>query len=74
MTDDKTFSIEDTALYTSWEPGDDIIVLHIPGIGDLKMTLAKANEISADIARQVEYGRWYVMEKRHDESQEKPSA
>ena len=78
MADD-IFDKFDTSLYTSWKPEHGgVVVVHIPGIGELKMTLAKAEEISADIARQAEYGRWYAMEARHVasqiESQKKPSA
>jgi hypothetical protein len=69
---DKIFSRDDTSLYTSWEEEDGgIVVLHIPGVCEIKMTLAKAHEISQDLARQTDYGRWNAMEKRHDESQEK---
>lgn len=69
MINDTTFSTDDTALYTSWRPEteDGVIVMHIPGVGELKMTLPKAKEISRDLARQAEYGRWFAMEKRHDE-------
>lgn len=66
---DQVFGREDTALYATWhrESGG-IVSLVVPGIGEVKMTLAKAEEISADIARQVEYGRWHAMEIRHVES------
>lgn len=72
---DQTFSTEDTALYTSWQrENGGVVIMHIPGIGELKMTLGKAEEISRDLARQAEYGRWYAMEARHIESQKKLSA
>jgi hypothetical protein len=72
MNDDRVFSRQDTALYTSWKPENGgIVILYIPGVGELKMTLEKAEEISGDLARQAEYGRWHAMEKRHDESQKK---
>lgn len=66
--DDNVFSKDDTTLYTSWEPRDGgIVIIHIPGVGEIRMTLAKAEEISADLARQAEYGRWAAIEKKHDE-------
>ena len=72
---DHIFDIEDTSLYTSWTPENDgIVIIYIPGIGTVKMTPAKAEEMSRDLARQAEYGRWYAMEARHIESQKKPSA
>ena len=72
MISDNVFDIEDTALYTSWQQENGgIVVIHIPGVGELKMTLAKAEEVSRDLARQAEYGRWYAMEARHIESQKK---
>lgn len=61
-SNDNVFSSEDTAFYTSWQSDKGIVVLHIPGIGEIRMTLAKAEEISASIARQAEYGRWNAME------------
>jgi hypothetical protein len=65
MAIENVFSTEDTALYTSWDrEHGGIVVLHIPGVGEIRMTLAKAEEISADLAREAEYGRWYAMEKR----------
>ena len=65
----------DTSLYTSWKPEHGgVVIVHIPGVGELKMTLAKAEEISADLARQAAYGRWHAMEVRHNESQKNPSA
>lgn len=65
ISSDNVFSREDTAFYTSWQPDNGgIVILHIPGIGEVRMTLAKAEEISADIARQAEYGRWHAMENR----------
>lgn len=64
----QVFSREDTTLYTSWLRDDGgVVILHIPGIGEVRMTLAKAEEISADMARQAEYGRWDAMEIRHEE-------
>lgn len=68
------FDKEDTSLYVTWryEAGG-IVSLLVPSVGEIRMTLAKAEEISADLARQAEYGRWYAMEVRHYASQEKPS-
>lgn len=68
MVDDNIFNKDDTTLYTSWEPRNGgIVIIHIPGVGEIRMTLAKAEEISADLARQAEYARWAALEKKHDE-------
>ncbi len=62
------FDRTDTALYTTWSrENGGIVSLLIPGVGEIRMTLAKAEEISADLARQAEYGRWAAMEDRHNE-------
>ena len=72
---DRIFDREDTALYTSWQSENGgTVSLFVPGVGEIKMTLAKAEEISRDLARQAEYGRWHAIEKRHDESQKIHSA
>lgn len=62
------FTMDDTGLYASWEDNNDAayVCLFIPGIGQVKMTLAKAEEVSDSIARQAEYGRWAVMEKKQE--------
>lgn len=52
----QVFDTDETALYASWQK-DGIVLLYIPGISVIQMTLAKAEEISADIARQAEFGR-----------------
>jgi hypothetical protein len=68
------FSTEDTALYSTWRlENGGIVCLIIPGVGEIRMTLGKAEEISRDLARQAEYGRWHAMEQHHDESQKKLS-
>lgn len=65
------FTIEDTALYTTWHLEDGgIVSILVPGIGEIRMTLEKAEELSKDLARQAEYGRWAKIEKQHDVTQE----
>jgi hypothetical protein len=65
------FTTEDTALYAIWKPENGgVVVLFIPGVGELQMTFAKAEDLAQDIARQAEYGRWYAMEERHDSLQD----
>jgi len=67
MASGNIFTIADTSLYASWEPHEGgIAVLHIPGVGVINMSLEKAEEISEDLARQVQYGRWHAMEERND--------
>ena len=64
MTLSRLFTTEDTTLYPSWQKEEGgIVILFIPGIGEVRMTLDKADEVSEDLARQAEYGRWYVTEK-----------
>jgi hypothetical protein len=64
----KIFDREDTHLYSTWhvEAGG-IVELLIPmDDGDVlgvRMTLAKAEEISNSIMQHAQYGRWYAMEK-----------
>lgn len=68
------FSTEDTSLYSTWHKEDGgIVSLLVPGVGEIRMTLAKAEDIGNSILRQAEYGRWAAMENRHNESQKKPS-
>ncbi len=69
----RVFDHHDTTLYASREDDRGIVTLFIPEMGELRMSLAKAEDIAADIARQAEYGRWAAIEKKHDESQEKQS-
>lgn len=53
------FSTEDTSLYTTWHrENGGIVSLLIPGIGEIRMTLAKAEDIGHSLLRQAEYGRW----------------
>jgi tRNA(Ser,Leu) C12 N-acetylase TAN1 len=61
------FTTDDDALYAAWEKEKGAIVsLYIPGVCVVRMTLEKAEEISKELARQIEYGRWYEIEERHN--------
>ena len=63
----RVFTKEDTTLYTTWQSEDGgIVIIFVPGIGEVRMTLAKAEEIAQDLARQAEYGRWHEIEERHN--------
>ena len=63
----RVFTKEDTTLYTTWQSEDGgIVIIFVPGIGEVRMTLAKAEEIAHDLARQAEYGRWYAIEEKHN--------
>lgn len=68
MLSDRLFTTKDTALYSSCRRDQGIVVLHIPGVGDLPMSLAKAEEISADLARQAAYGREAALVSFYDSS------
>ncbi len=73
----QVFTTDDTSLYATWHKEDGgVVCLYVPGVGAVRMSLAKAEELGADISRQAEYGRWAAMEARHDESQSQknPSA
>lgn len=60
----RVFTKEDTSLYSTWQPEEGgIVILFVPGIGEVRMTLDKAEEISQDLARQAEYGRWDAIER-----------
>lgn len=64
----RVFDREDTTLYSTWQPEEGgIVILFVPGIGEIRMTLAKAEEVSADLARNAEYGRWDAMEEAHED-------
>lgn len=68
----RVFDKEDTALYSTWQKEEGgIVILFVPGIGEVRMTLAKAEEVSADLARHAEYGRWAAIEDRHNAKLEK---
>lgn len=55
----KVFGIHNTSLYSAWHrENGGIVSLVIPEVGEVRMTLAKAEEISESLARQAEYGRW----------------
>jgi hypothetical protein len=61
----QVFSREDEAMYATWHREDGgIVCLYVPGVAAVKMTLAKAEEISAELARQAEYGRWAASQKK----------
>lgn len=66
------FTLEDRTVYTTWDKEEGgIVILFIPGIGEIRFTLGKAEEIAESMARQVEYGRWNAMEERQKEQEEK---
>lgn len=53
------FDKHDTNLYATWHMEDGgVVCVVIPDVGELRMTLAKAEELSADIAAKAEYGRF----------------
>lgn len=54
----RVFNSHDTGLYSTWRTEDSgIVCLVIPEIGEVRMTLAKAEDVSDSLARQAEYGR-----------------
>lgn len=54
----KVFGFQDTDLYSTWRYEDGgIVCLVVPDVGEIRMSLAKAEEIAASLARQAEYGR-----------------
>ena len=68
MLTDEIFTIDDTTLYTSWETTEGgIVVVFVPGIGAIKMTPEKAEEIGKDLIRKAEYVRWHTIENKHNE-------
>jgi hypothetical protein len=54
----KVFDSHDTELYSTWhfEEGG-IISLVVPDVGEIRMTLAKAEELVASLSRNAQYGR-----------------
>ena len=61
----QVFTKDDHTLYTTWSKEEGgIIILVVPGVGEIRMTLEKATEISDDMARQAEYARWDAIENR----------
>lgn len=54
---DRVFNSHDTDLHTKGEPNSGVVTLVIPGVGELRMSLAKAEDIAASMERQAEYGR-----------------
>lgn len=54
----KVFNSHDINLYTTWHYEDGgVVCLVIPGVGEVRMTLAKAEDIAASLTYQAEYGR-----------------
>lgn len=63
----RVFTTDDTTIYATWQKEEGgIVVLFVPGIGEIRMTLDKADEIADEIKRQSEYGRWNAMEEKHN--------
>lgn len=55
----KIFETQDTDFYSRWHLEDGgIVCLVVPNVGEIRMSLAKAEDIAESIARQAEYGRW----------------
>lgn len=58
----RVFGHNDTNLYSTWHSEDGgIVCLVVPDVGEVRMSLAKAEEIAASIARQAEYGRFAAI-------------
>lgn len=54
----QVFCSHDTDLYSTWHFEDGgTVSLVVPGVGEIRMSLAKAEDISASLQRQAEYGR-----------------
>jgi hypothetical protein len=54
----KVFDSHDTELYSTWHIEDGgIVSLVVPDVGEIRMSLAKAEEISASLAYHAKYGR-----------------
>lgn len=52
------FGTKDTELYSTWHLEDGgIVSLVVPDVGEIRMTLAKAEEIAKSIEVQASYGR-----------------
>lgn len=65
MEKTRLFDREDTNLHSTWtleESG--IVSLIIPELGELRMTLAKAEEIALQINRNAEFGRRAAWERQ----------
>lgn len=55
----RVFTKEDTDLYSTWHLEDGgVVSLVVPDVGEVRMTLAKAEEVARSIERQAKYGRW----------------
>lgn len=60
----RVFDSHDTDLYSTWHlENGGIVEIIIPDQESLKMSLAKAEDMAASIARQAEYGRWAASRK-----------
>lgn len=54
----RVFDSHDTELYSTWHVEDGgVVCLVIPDVGELRMSLAKAEDISKSLALHAEYGR-----------------
>lgn len=62
----RVFTTDDTTLYSTWcrEEGG-IVILFVPGVGEVRMSYDKAAEIAEDLKDKVNYGRWDAIEKDH---------
>lgn len=55
----RVFDSHDTDLYSTWHREDGgVVCLVVPELGEIRMSLAKAEDISESLGRQAEYGRW----------------
>lgn len=53
------FNDHDTNFYSTWRSENSgIVCLIVPGVGEVRMSLSKAEEIADSLKRQAEYGRW----------------
>lgn len=54
----KVFDRSDNELYTTWHMEDGgVVCLVVPGVGEVRMTAAKAEEISGTMKMHAEYTR-----------------
>lgn len=55
----EVFQSHDTELYSTWHSEDGgVVCLVVPDVGEIRMSIAKAEDIAESIARQAEYARW----------------
>lgn len=54
----EVFTSQDTGLYSTWHAEDSgIVSIVVPNVGEIRMSLAKAEDLAQSIERQAEYGR-----------------